>query len=305
MLSDQARGSLRVAMAATIWGAAYPLTKLVLNEIPPIFLGFLRFSAAAMVFVLLTRSRPLGGVAKEDRRIFIRLAFWGVFVLIIGMNFGLIWAPGIAASVLSGTPPLFTVILAAIFLDEKMQGRHFVSIALALAGLYLMSKDFSNAESTHESWKIVFGCLLTLVPQFAWAMYGITGKKLSSRYDWPVICRDTFAIGALMLLVPALAEVHAVGSGNWSISSFAILVYLALMNSVVTYSLWNSALKLIPVSTASFLIYLQPVSGAVLSYFLFGERIGLSGFAGIALIFIALFMIIKNPRSNVLPRTTI
>lgn len=294
MLSQQINGSIRVALAAAIWGAAYPLTKLVLTDIPPVFLGFLRFFLAGLFFILITRSMPLSGIPTEERKTFFGLAFWGVFLLILGMNFGLIWAPGIAASVLSGTPPLFTVILAAIYLAEPMQTRHFISVALALTGLAMLSGDLSTGESSAESWKVLIGCVLTLVPQFSWAMYGIVGKKMSCRYHWSVICRDTFCLGSLLLLPFALIEIMLTGPGAWNFQAISILGYLALMNSVITYSLWNSALRMISVSTASFLIYLQPISGAILSYFLFGEKPALTGFLGILFIFIALVLVVKR-----------
>ncbi|MFZ5952478.1 MAG: DMT family transporter [Candidatus Rifleibacteriota bacterium] len=306
MTSELINGSIRVAIAAGIWGAAYPLTKLILSETPPIILGFLRFSIAAFVFMLITRSLPMNGVVEEDRQTFYKLAFWGVFILILGMNFGLIWAPGIAASVLSGTPPLFTVILAAFLLSEPMLLRHFISIGFAMSGLWLLSSDLSGSSMNLPGWKILAGCLLTLVPQFSWAMYGIVGKKLSEKYAWPTICRDTFSLGALMLLPFAVFEGLLKGPGLWNQKSILILFYLAIMNSVITYSLWNSALKMIPVSTASFLIYLQPVSGAILSFFLFGEKPGSAGFFGIGLIFTALLLAVRAaPQTKPLPEPAV
>lgn len=297
-MNTTVNGSIRVALAAVVWGAAYPLTKLVLADTPPVQLGFLRFLLAGMFFMISERSMPLQGVAPEDRRSFVKLAFWGVFLLILGMNYGLMWAPGIAASLLSGTPPLFTVILAALLLGEKMHKRHFVSIALALSGLLLLGSDFDNNQQNLESWQVWLGCLITLVPQFSWAMYGITGKRLTAKYHWRIICRDTFTLGALMLLLPALIEATISGFGSWNQQSLAILFYLAFFNSVVTYSLWNSALHLIQVSVASFLIYLQPVSGAILSWFLFKETLGLSGIGGTALIFTALTLVVLPETSK-------
>lgn len=285
-------GIIRVAVAAVVWGVAYPLTKLALVDTPPMMLGFLRFFLAGMVFVVTERSLPLSGVEPNDRRCFFKLAFWGVFVLTLGMNYGLVWAPGIVASLLSGTPPLFTVILAAVYLKESLQKIQVASIPVAILGLALLSGDFGSAATEHASWKIWTGCLLTLVPQFAWAMYGIIGKRLSDHYHWRVVCRDTFMLGAAMLLPAALIETALCGWGTCSNQALAVLAYLVFMNSVLTYSLWNSALKLIPVSVASFLIYLQPVSGAVLSYFLFGEKLGLPGAAGAMLIFVALTMVL-------------
>lgn len=292
------RGIAQVALAAVLWGAAYPLTKGVLDTLPPIGLGFFRFALASLVLVVLTRSAPLSGVAPADRRAMGWLAFWGTFVLVLGMNFGLRWAPGIASSIISGTPPLFTVILAAVWLREPWQGRQFAAVAIALAGLFLLAGDTPDAAPRGPHYWL--GIVLVIIPQVAWAVYGILGKAIISRYPWPVLCRDTFALGAAMLAPFALAEAWQDGLGTWGSREWLVLGYLGICNSVFTYGLWNSALAMIPVSTASFVLYLQPISGAVLSSILFGERLGPAGWAGTALVFLALTLVLRqrSPASN-------
>lgn len=286
-------GIIKITLAALIWGIAYPLTKLALNDVPPLLFGFLRFFTAAVFFMITTASMPLSKIEKEDKRDFVKLAFWGVFVLVVAMNYGLIWAPGIVASILSGTPPLFTVILAAYFFKEKIKVSHLISIILAITGCTLLGGDLSyNIEV--ENYKVLLGCFIVVIPQFAWAMYSIIGKKVSAKYDWRLVCRDSFALGAAMLLLPAIIESASYGFGSWNTKTLLILLYLALMNSVVTYSLWNSALKAVPVTTAGFLIYLQPISGAVMSYYLFDEKLNTVGFVGTALIFVALTFVLLD-----------
>ena len=289
-VSAFSRGILKVTLAAALWGAAYPLTKGALAHVPPIGLGALRFLIAALVLMAMTRSRPLQGIEPTDRPTVIKLAFWGTFVLILGMNYGLQWAPAVAASIISGTPPLFTVILAALWLGEPFHRRHAVAMGLALTGLFQLTSEAGGATSDGKAW---IGCLLVLLPQFAWAMYGVIGKSLIERVSWPHLCRDTFALGALMLAPFAIAEGLLQGWGTWNSSAIATLLYLGIANSVITYGLWNSALADIPVSTASFVLYVQPVSGAVLSWWLFGESLGLSGAIGALLIFSALAMVLR------------
>jgi drug/metabolite transporter (DMT)-like permease len=290
-------GVLKVALAASLWGVAYPLTKGALNDVPPILLGTLRFGIAGILFCIFTNSKPLSGIQDVHKKTFIKLSFWGVFILVLGMNFGLLWAPGIAASILSGTPPLFTIILARYFFNEKISLIQLVSIIFALLGLGLLGQDSASYQEL-ESWKIWAGCLLTLIPQFAWAMYGIIGKKLSQNYSWKVVCRDTFCLGSLMLLPFSLLEVFYKGVGTWNLTTCAILFYLAILNSVVTYSLWNSALSQISVSLASFIIYLQPISGAIVSWLFFKEYLGLNGGIGALLIFVALGLVLFEKRKK-------
>ena len=289
---DTAGGIFRVAVAALIWGAAYPLTKDVLDLVPPITLGFLRFLIATIILLAATRSLPLQGVLREDRRTMFSLGFWGIFVLILGMNYGLKWAPGIAASLISGTPPLFTVFLAKAYLKEPILPRHVAAIVLAIPGGLLLAGDPELV--TGSLWLALAGSALVTIPQFSWAMYGVMGKGIVSRYSWPLICRDTFFFGTLLLFPAAAIECGLQGIGIWNAKAIGVLLYLGIANSVITYSLWNSALARIPVSTASFVLYLQPISGAILSAYLFNERLGWVGMSGAMLLFGALFLVIRK-----------
>lgn len=282
-------GFLQVALAAGIWGAAYPLTKGVLHQVPPLLLATGRFAIAATLLMLSTRSLPLGGIDRSKHRSMIGLAFWGTFFLVITMNYGLRWAPATASAILSGTPPLFTVLLAAVWLGEPLQRRHPPALIAALIGIGLLTGESSGSTGGWQTW---VGCFLVLTAQVSWAVYSVLGKEILATYPWPMVCRDTFALGTLMLAPFALAEWFFQGPGIWDASSVGVLLYLGIANSVVTYGLWNRALATIPVTTASFILYLQPLSGAILGHILFGDRLGAAGWAGSILIFTALSVVL-------------
>ncbi|HOY67089.1 MAG TPA: DMT family transporter [Candidatus Ozemobacteraceae bacterium] len=289
------RGIVQVMLAATIWGAAYPLTKDVLAQVPPITFGFARFAIAGLLLMAWTRTAPLQGIATADRPRMWQMAFWGTFVLVIFMNLGLGRAPGIVSSVISGITPLFTVILAAFWRIEPLRLRHLAAAALAFTGLVLLCGDMRGASTTGLT--ALVGTVLVTIPQISWSVYSILGKEVTARYPWQTACRDTFALGALMLAPVAMVETAVAGFGTWDLKACLTLGFLGFLNSVVTYGLWNSALSLIPVSTASFVLYLQPVSGVVLSMLMFGERTGPAGLAGTGLIFAALLIALREEPS--------
>ncbi|MBF0406545.1 MAG: EamA family transporter [Candidatus Riflebacteria bacterium] len=284
-------GVLQVVLAAAIWGAAYPLTKDALRNISPLFLGFCRFFLAGILLMAYSKSMPLENIEKKDRWAVISMAFWGTFLLVIAMNLGLSRAPGVVASVLSGTPPLFTVVLAAFWLKEPMERRHFAAVVLSISGIFLLSNNYVDE---NISGGMLTGVALLLLAQISWAVYGILGKEAISRYTWLQICRDTFSLGALMLAPVALAELIIKGPGIWNIQGYLTLAYLGIGNSIITYGLWNNALRVIPVSTASFVLYLQPISGAILSVIIYGETLSAQSISGCILIFIGLSIVLKK-----------
>ena len=293
--STVAAATAQILLAATIWGVAYPLTKDVLTLVPPLLLGFLRFLLAGGILMLMARSGPLSGVEPQDRRRMVVLAFWGSFVLVVSMNFGLRWAPAGTASIISGTPPLFTFLFAWYRLGEVPGKRHFLALVIAMAGIVLLTRDASLGAVDR---KVIFGIILVTIPQVAWAIYTVLAKDLLKKYHWLIICRDTFVIGALMMLIPALWEGAGSGWGDWNRRSLLGLIYLGTLNSVGTYSLWNRALRGISATTASFLLYWQPVSGALLAYVWFGERFGPAGWAGVGAVFAGLTIVLAGDMRN-------
>lgn len=288
---------LQIVLAAGIWGAAYPLTKGALFQVPPMILGFGRFAIASLVLMIYSRSLPLHDIRSEDRFEMISLAFWGSFVLVVGMNLGLRIAPAGIASIISGTPPLFTALFAYLWLGEPVSRKKGAALFIAFSGIIFLAGDVSLSGAT---WYSVFGVALVTLPQIAWAIYSVLGKRLLKTYHWVQVCRDTFSFGALMLFPVALIEGLVYGTGTWTASSLGVLLYLGLLNSVCTYGLWNRALAQVPVSLASFILYLQPVTGAIISYFMFGDLPKLVGWAGICLIFCGLTLVLREepPQNN-------
>jgi drug/metabolite transporter (DMT)-like permease len=279
----------QILLAATIWGAAYPLTKGILPLVPPLVLGFLRFLVAGVLLMIISRSGPFGGVDPADRGRMVALAFWGSFILVISMNIGLKYAPAGAASIISGTPPLFTFLFAWYWLGEVPGVRHFTALVTAMAGIVLLTRDASLGSMGPD---VVFGIVLVTIPQMAWAIYTVLVKDLLKKYHWLILCRDTFTLGAAMMLLPALWEGTTTGWGIWNPKSLGGLLYLGTLNSVGTYSLWNRSLRHVRATTASILLYWQPVSGAILAYLWFGERFGRTGWIGTALVFLGLTMVL-------------
>jgi drug/metabolite transporter (DMT)-like permease len=282
---------VKILAAAALWGAAYPLTKGALTVVPPLTLGFLRFSLAGLLLMLWTRSRPLQGVPEGQRTRVVWLAFWGSFVLVAAMNLGLRLAPAGLASMISGTPPLFAVFFAWYRLGEPLRISHFVALGMASAGIILLAGDISVPGFSGMA---ILGIVLVTLPQVAWAIYSVLGKELLAASPWPMVCRDTFCLGALMLLPLAAIETAIVGFGQWNTHSVGVLLYLGIANSVLTYGLWNSALAVVPVSLASFLLYAQPISGAILSFIMFGDAPGMMGLIGIFLLFAGVAVVLHQ-----------
>ncbi|NES82310.1 MAG: DMT family transporter, partial [Moorea sp. SIO2B7] len=87
---------------------------------------------------------------------------------------------------------------------------------------------------------------------------------------------------------------------NFSIEQLALLQehwgvlhYLGLVATALMIWLGNIGLQRVPAYEASIFLALEPVFGAIISFFILGETFGLRGFAGAFMVLLGTFLIIK------------
>ncbi|HYI57656.1 MAG TPA: EamA family transporter, partial [Microlunatus sp.] len=124
------RDRLLALLVAVCWGLNFPATALALQHFPPLLMVALRFSLVAIPTLFLI-PRP-----KVELRWLLGTGL-GIGVLqfaflYLGMAAGM--PAGLASLVLQASAP-FTVLLAGIFLAERITRRQVIGIALAVAGL--------------------------------------------------------------------------------------------------------------------------------------------------------------------------
>ena len=124
------RDRLLAALVAVLWGVNFLAIHVGLQHFPPLFLVALRFALVAVPTILLVprpqvKLRWLIGTGLGIG--VLQFAF-----LYLGMAAGM--PSGLASLVLQASAP-FTVLLAGIFLAERISRRQVVGILLAVAGL--------------------------------------------------------------------------------------------------------------------------------------------------------------------------
>ena len=124
------RDRLLAGLVALIWGLNFAAIHWSLEQFPPFFLVALRFALLAVPTVLLV---PRPGVPW--RWVLGYGAGFGVLqflFLYLAMDSGM--PPGLASLVLQSSAP-FTVVLGAVLLRERLNGRQAAGVGLAVAGL--------------------------------------------------------------------------------------------------------------------------------------------------------------------------
>src|SRR5262245_45089845 len=135
---------LLLVLLSVLWGATFFFVAIALQDLPPLTLVLARVALAALILA------PIGrmlGLAWP-----VGLAAWRAYAVLAIFNniipFGLIFhgqtrIASALASVLNATTPLFTLIVARIFVGEPLTSAKICGVLLVLLGVgVLMVPDF-------------------------------------------------------------------------------------------------------------------------------------------------------------------
>ena len=270
---------LLLVLIAAIWGANYPVIKIVLRELPPPAFNALRLLIASSVYLVLVattaRTRPAG-------REWLDLAALGLFGQFLYQLFfmnGLARTSVANASLIIGWVPVVVALVSAGLGLERLSRMHWVGIALSVVGIY-----FVVALDAGLSAETLIGDALTFGAVLAWAAYTLAARPLLARHSPLVVTGWSMTFGALFYLPYAAPSLAGVDWSQVSASAWAWTIASALLALNLSYLLWNTAVQRIGSSKTAIYSNLVPVFAVGSAVIWLGEAVNAAKLAGAALI---------------------
>ena len=275
-------GGALVAVTA-VWGATFTLVQDAIKQLPPLTFNAVRFTIATLV---------LGGIAlprlqRLSRRGWTHGAILGV-ALFAGYAFqtiGLQYTLATNAAFVTGMFVVFTPILAAVVLRRPPGMGAVVGVALAAAGLTLLSLFGPADVAKAGAWfvprigdVIILGCAVAFAAQIiglgAW----------SSLHDALALTVVQLAVTAVLsALFSAATEVGRRPMG-WDESVIVALLVTALLASAVGFWVQTAAQRTIPPTRTAIILTMEPVWAGVVGLVFLRENLTPLGWIGCGLI---------------------
>jgi drug/metabolite transporter (DMT)-like permease len=247
---------LAVAATVLLWASAFPGIRAALEGFSPSGLASLRFAAAAAILVL---AQLIVGATRPRRSDLPRIAASGALGIAaynIALNAGELTVSAGAASFLVNTAPLFTALLATLFLGERVGLRGWVGMTIGLAGAGLIALGEAGGSS------LGWGAGLVLLAAALQALYFVLMKPLIQRYG-PLQATSFAVLAGAAVLLPwlpsALIEAERAPAG-----ALAAALYLAAFPAALAYLFWSFALQRLPAARAAAWLYLVPPIATVI-----------------------------------------
>ena len=135
-LQTKQQAILALIVANIIWGAASPIFKLSLQNIPPFTLAFLRFFLGSILLIFVVGKKIFIQISSwKDLLLLVLNGLTGITINIIFFFLGLRLTYAINAPVIASAGPIVTFFFAVLFLREKLVLKKLVGMILGTLGI--------------------------------------------------------------------------------------------------------------------------------------------------------------------------
>jgi drug/metabolite transporter (DMT)-like permease len=255
-------GILALVVLGPVWGYGWVATKISLEYADALTFAALRvpLSAALLFLVMLVLRKPLRPPPLG----------WTMLIgllqttLFVGLVITALHDAGAGkVSVITYTMPFWLLLLAWIFLGERLRGVQWLAVALAFAGLILVVRPWELAGAASG--------ILTLLGGLSWAAAALVVKLMQRRHTVDVLSLTTWQMlfGSVPLVIAALLTYS--GSPEWTFSFWWGLIYTVVLANAVAWFLWLYALHALPAGMAGLGTLSIPIVGVVAAWVQLGE----------------------------------
>jgi drug/metabolite transporter (DMT)-like permease len=282
---------LALVILVLVWGYNWVVMKVGLGYSQPFTFAALRtfLGALALFLLLLVLRRPVRPRALGATTVLGLLQTTGS----VGLAMWALERGGAGkTSILVYTMPFWLLLMAWVFLSERLRRIQWVAVALAFLGLMLVLSPWRLSGG--------FSDLLAVGAAVCWAASAVVAKVLRKRHKVDLLSLTAWQmlLGAIPLVLVALLAWS--GQAVWSRDFLGALAYNVILANAVGWLLWLFMLHTLRAGTAGLGTLAVPVVGVTSAWIQLGERpdageaLGMAAIVG-ALLLLALREILAKP----------
>lgn len=264
-----------VLLAAMLWGTTGTAQSFIEGDAHPLAIGAMRLGIGGftlLIFVVLAKTLVWKEIPWKAA-----LVSAALMALFQPLFFSSVQLTGIAIGTVAsiGSAPVFSGLLEWLIMKRRPDRVWAAATASAITGCLLLFSDKQAAVIDP------LGIALALGAGLSFAGYAISSKRVLDRMDAVPAVAVIFSLGALALL-PFLGMLDISYAANPE--NLAVIVYLGIGATSLSYILFSRGLKKIPSSSAVTLSLGEPLTAALLGVFIVGERLSAVSWAGVLLL---------------------
>ncbi|HHE1359252.1 TPA: DMT family transporter [Staphylococcus aureus] len=247
-----------------LWGSAFPMIKIALNDFSAESLSAFRLILATIILLPFVIIKKLPTPELRDIPVIFILGFCGFVIYHTALNFGETLISAVISGILVSTTPIFSSALAYIFLKEHFSKWNWLSSLVAFIGISIISISKDDYTTIN-----VLGVFIILLASFSESLYFTFQKKYIEKYGFIAFTLYTIMASSpfMLIFIPEIInDIHGA-----TFTSIVSVLYLAIFPTIIPYVLLAYIVKSVGVSDATMSLYLTPIVSLLLSYLLLDE----------------------------------
>ena len=279
---------LYIGAFCLLWSFAFVAGKIGVTDCPPLILLTARFSLAGILILGISALRGdawslswrdtlvFGLLGVANNALYLGLGYTGLQTVSAGLG-GLI----VSAN------PVFTAVLAALFLNEALAWRKVAGLLLGIIGVSFIVWHRMSAGT--DSWH---GILFTLASLASIVAGTILFKWLEPKGSlW--LGNGVQNLVAGIVLTPFAFTLSSAGDIVPSARLLGAFAFLVLGGSILAYRLWFHLLRVCGATAASAYHFLMPPLGMLFAWMILGEHVELRDLIGIVPVALGIYLVTR------------
>ena len=291
MQNQKLKGHAAIFLANTIFGLGVPVSKALLDSwVTPMGYMASRSFFAAIIFWLIACFLPKEHVERKDLMV---ILFGGLLGFVISQSltaWALDFTTPVYFSLIAALTPVGVMLMAALFIGEKITWIKVLGVILGIVGALLMLVKGWQAGAGKND---VLGIFLAILSVLTWAIYLIVTRKVSQKYSSVTQMKWVFLISAIVTVPIAMPEFGAQAlyssAVNWE--GIAEMAFLVLGATVLGYFLIPVAMKTLHATTVSIYTNLQPIVASMVAIFVGQDFLSWDKIVAAALVLLSAYIV--------------
>ncbi|MFO7246738.1 MAG: DMT family transporter [Bacillota bacterium] len=273
----QASPYLLLTLTPLFWAGNWVLARVIVQDLSPIVLTAARWTPATLLLYLLARHELRSAPRRRDLALMALLGWIGIAGYTVVQYTALEHTTAINGSLVFSTNPVVTVLLAALWLRERIGWRQVAGAVLSVLGVAVI---LTGGTAAWSQIRLNPGDLLVVFSTLLWALYSLLGRLVLDRYS-PLVVTTWAAAASLPPLwaaawldlarrpLPPLTPLH-----------WLSLAYMVVFPSLLGFVWWYVGVRALGAGVASIFGNLLPVYTAALSVLFLDETLTAAHVAG-------------------------
>ncbi len=264
-----------------LWGANWPVMKVGLESIPPLWFAAARVLLGAIcLFALLAAAGRIRLPGRADLPVVMSMAVFQIALFLALVTIGLQYVDAGRAAILAYTTPLWVVPIARVTLGERPRRFETGALLLGLAGIGVLfnPQGFDLSDS-----RALTGNAMLLAAALSWAVSIVHIRRHTWHMSPLQLMPWQMLIGGGALAVGAMAT-ESVSDIRWSADLALVMAYNGPVASAFCFWAYVTVARRLPAITTALASLGVPVIGVLSSAIALGEPLSVTRVGGLLLI---------------------